>query len=127
MHLAMASVNPTSTPYRFYQCTLPNNSEMVWKCAHAGEKALDRDSKGLFTAVGYDMANYTSLTTSFSLPFYNEIMRNSCFASRKYAQPIVLNVGVKAWAPDSLDPLFVAGRLPGGVLFEKLNGTNENK
>ena len=119
MNLAMASI--PSAPYRFYQCTLPNNSKMVWKCAHAGEKALDTDSTGLFTTVGYDMANYTSLTTSFSLPFYNEIARNSCFASRKNAQPIILNVGVKAWVPDSLDPLCVAGRLPGGVLFEKPN------
>lgn len=105
---------PPATPFRFYQCTLPNNTDMVWKCAHAKEKPLDMH--GIFTSTGYSIANFYS---PYSLPFYDQISRKGCFASRKEAQRIVVNIGVKAWLPDSLDPLFVASRLPGGVLFEK--------
>lgn len=116
--MALAEVStPPAQPYRFYQCTLPNNPDMVWKCVHTSEKEFDKAR--MFTGIGYSMANYQSLTTSFSSQFYDDILKNGCLASRKKAQPVILNIGVKSWVPASMDHLFVAANLPGGVVFEK--------
>jgi hypothetical protein len=87
---------------------------LFWSCRREVDGRLD--TEGMFTGIG--------LKGNAAATVHESIRRLGCLAPVPVPVPVPpvtirACVGVKSWVPDSLDPLFVAGNLPGGILIER--------
>jgi hypothetical protein len=110
--------------YRYYQCianTTPAAAKgPLWNCGRVNAEKDVLDTEGWFTGIGLKGC----AAQGAEAMAYESVRRLGCLAS--LVRPVegvrgltTLHVGVKSWVPDSLDPLFVAGNLPGGILMER--------
>ena len=111
--------------YRYYQCianTTPAAAKgPLWDCFRLDTQHATLDTEGVFT--GIRLKGNTQ--EAEGLAAYETIRKFGCLAPLVRPTEVragvkgltTLHVGVKSWVPDSLDPLFVAGNLPGGILL----------
>ena len=117
--------------YRYYTCTAaPSVGDPLWHCrkmqaqtqAHAQAQEVLLDTEGVFTGIGWKGGQKGDVVSEMA---YDWIRKTGCLASIVRPAEVragvkglsTLHVGIKSWVPDSLDILFVAGNLPGGVLI----------
>jgi hypothetical protein len=109
--------------YRYYTCiantTYTAAKDPVWDCRKAMANEALLDTEGFFTGIG--------LKGGTQGVAYESIRKFGFMAPLVRPQDLhagvkgltTLHVGIKSWVPDSLDPLFVAANLPGGILMQK--------